>query len=75
MHQESMSTAEDRHLLPWQRIMLASGVVPLMIVGLSDLHGAAALPFIVAGTTGLAIGVKQLCPSGATTGDRPPPRP
>ena len=75
MHQESMSTAEDRHLLRWQRIMLASGIVPLMIVGLGDLHGTAALPFILAGTTGLAISVKQLWPPPANTGDQPSPRP
>lgn len=66
MHRDPLITADERHLLRWHRIMLASGIVPLMIVGLGDLRDAAALPFILAGTIGL---------SGAARGRPPPSRP
>lgn len=59
MYDESFD-AEERHLLRWERIMLASGVIPLMVVGLGDLHGWAAAPFILAGTTGFAISTRQV---------------
>ncbi len=62
MHREPLHDADERRLLRWHRIMLASGVIPLMIVGIGDLHGTAAIPFILAGTTGLALSVKQLWP-------------
>lgn len=58
MYEESFDAEEQ--LLRWQLIMMASGVIPLMIVGLGDLHGWAAAPFLLAGITGFAISTRQL---------------
>lgn len=37
MYDESFDA--DEHQLRWQQIMLASTTIPLLIVGLGDLHG------------------------------------
>lgn len=60
MYDESTIAAEDRYLMRWFRITLASGTIPLMIVGIGDLRGWAAAPFLLAGTTGVIISTWQL---------------
>lgn len=71
MYDESSDAVEWQHLLRWQRITLASGVIPLMIVGLGDLHGWAAAPFLLAGTTGFAVSAWQLWGPLVGRGERP----
>ena len=70
MYDESFDAEE--HLLRWQLILMAGGVIPLMIVGLGDLHGWAAAPFLLAGTTGFAISTWQLWGPLTGRGERPP---